>query len=78
MEFDIICKVVAEVMNVDPREVKPNTTFVDDLGADSLDLMQILMGVEEQFGVKFTDAEFGDIKTVKDAVEAIHNYCDGE
>ena len=45
MEFDKLCKIIAEVLSVDPAEVKEETTFMEDLGADSLDLYQILLKV---------------------------------
>ncbi|MBQ1548751.1 MAG: acyl carrier protein [Lachnospiraceae bacterium] len=80
MEFDILCEVIAEILNVDPKEITPETTFVDDLGADSLDIFQIVLGVEEKLHIKLYDDESDDeeanealanIKTVGDAVELI-------
>jgi acyl carrier protein len=50
-EFDRIKKIVADVLNVDPNEITEQTTFEEDLGADSLDMYQILLGLEEEFGV---------------------------
>ena len=47
MEFEKLQKIIAEVMNVSEEEIRPETTFVDDLGADSLDVFQIIMGIEE-------------------------------
>ena len=52
MEFEKLKKVIAEVLNVDTEEIKLSTTFVDDLGADSLDLFQIIMGIEEEFDIE--------------------------
>ena len=49
MEFEKLQKVISEVLNVDADEITMETTFVDDLGADSLDVFQILMGIEEEF-----------------------------
>jgi acyl carrier protein len=76
MEFEVLVKVIAEVMNVDPAEVTEDTTFVDDLGADSLDLFQIISGVQEQLGIEESD-EFdeamGKVVTVGDAVELLKN-----
>ena len=63
MEFEKLQEIIAEVLNVDPEEITMDTTFVDDLGADSLDVFQIIMGIE--------DAE--KIVTVGDAVEQIKN-----
>ena len=57
MEFDLLKEIIAEVLNVDTAEIKPETTFVDDLGADSLDVFQIIMGVEEKLNIEVdTDA----------------------
>ncbi len=71
MELDLLKKVIAEVLNVDPEEITPDTTFIDDLGADSLDLFQIIMGVEEELGIEVDTNEAEGIKTVGDAVELI-------
>ena len=46
MEFEKLQQIIAEVLNIDPEEITMNTTFVDDLGADSLDVFQIIMGIE--------------------------------
>ena len=51
MEFDKLKEVIADVLNVDPNEVTPETTFMEDLGADSLDIFQIIMGIEEGFEI---------------------------
>ncbi|MCR5117269.1 MAG: acyl carrier protein [Lachnospiraceae bacterium] len=71
MELEMLRKIVSEVLNVDPREITPETTFADDLGADSLDLLQIVMGMEEAFNVKLEEEELSDIVTVADAVSKI-------
>ncbi|MCI5823204.1 MAG: acyl carrier protein [Lachnospiraceae bacterium] len=71
MELDLLKKVIAEVLNVDEAEVTPNTTFVDDLGADSLDVFQIIMGVEEELDIEVDVEEAEKIVTVGDAVELI-------
>ncbi len=71
MELDLLKKVIAEVLNVDPEEITPDTTFIDDLGADSLDLFQIIMGVEEELGIEVDTNEAENIKTVGDAAELI-------
>ena len=59
MEFEALQKIIAEVLNVDPDEITLETTFVDDLGADSLDIFQIIMGIEEEFDIEIPqeDAE---------------------
>ena len=57
MEFDLLKEIIAEVLNVDTAEIKESTTFVDDLGADSLDVFQIIMGVEDKLNIEVdTDA----------------------
>ena len=52
MEFEKLQQIIAEVLNVDVDEITPDTTFVDDLGADSLDVFQIIMGIEEEFDIE--------------------------
>lgn len=71
MEFDVIKRVIAEVLNVDESEVKMESTFIDDLGADSLDVLQIIMGLEQEFDIEISDAAAEKIVTVGDAVEQI-------
>ena len=71
MEFEKLQQIIAEVLNVDVDEITPSTTFVDDLGADSLDVFQIIMGVEEEFDMEIPQEEAEKIVTVGDAAEAI-------
>ncbi len=71
MEFEKLKKVIAEVLNVDPDEIKLETTFMDDLGADSLDLFQIIMGIEEEFDIEVPPEKAENIKTVEEAVNLI-------
>ncbi|MCI8282556.1 MAG: acyl carrier protein [Lachnospiraceae bacterium] len=73
MEFEKLKKIIAEVLNVDEEEITMDTTFVDDLGADSLDIFQIIMGLEEEFDVEIANEEAEKIVTVGDAVEQIKN-----
>ena len=73
MEFEKIKKIIAEVLNVDEEEITMETTFVDDLGADSLDVFQIIMGIEEEFDIEIANEEAEKIATVGDAVEQIKN-----
>ena len=72
MEFEKLQQIIAEVLNIDPEEITMNTTFVDDLGADSLDVFQIIMGIEEEFDIEIPE-EAEKIASVVDAVEAIKN-----
>ena len=71
MEFEKLKKIIAEVLNVDEEEISMETTFVDDLGADSLDVFQIIMGLEEEFDIEIPNEEEEKIVTVGDAVEQI-------
>ena len=71
MEFEKLQQIIAEVLNIDPEEITMNTTFVDDLGADSLDVFQIIMGIEEEFDIEIDNEEAEKITTVQDAVDQI-------
>ncbi len=71
MEFEKLKKVIAEVLNVDPEEISMDTTFTDDLGADSLDVFQIIMGIEEEFDIEIPAEKAEKITTVEEAVELI-------
>ena len=73
MEFEKLQGIIAEVLNVDAEEITMETTFVDDLGADSLDVFQIIMGIEEEFDIEIANEEAEKIVTVADAVEQIKN-----
>lgn len=73
MEFEKLKKVIAEVLNVDPDEITMETTFTEDLGADSLDVFQIIMGIEEEFDIEIPTEKAEKIKTVEEAVELIKN-----
>ena len=71
MEFEKLQQIISEVLNVDAEEITMDTTFVDDLGADSLDIFQIIMGIEEEFDIEIDNEEAEKITTVQDAVEQI-------
>lgn len=73
MEFDKLKEVIADVLNVDPNEVTPETTFTEDLGADSLDIFQIIMGIEEAFEIEIPADQAEKITTVGEAVALIRN-----
>jgi len=66
-------KIVAEQLGVNEETVKPESTFVDDLGADSLDIVELVMAFEEAFELEIPDEDAEKITTVKDAVEYIEN-----
>ena len=73
MEFEKLRSIIAEVLNIDADEVTMDKTFVDDLGADSLDVFQIIMGIEEEFDIEIPNDAAENISTVADAVDAIKN-----
>jgi len=72
--FEEVKKVVVEQLGVDESEITPEASFVDDLGADSLDLVELIMSLEEQFDVEIPDEEAEKIKTVKDAISYIESH----
>ena len=73
MEFEKIRSIIVEVLNVDEEEITMETTFIDDLGADSLDVFQIIMGLEEEFDIEIPNEDAEKIVTVGDVVEQIKN-----
>ena len=73
MEFEKLQSIIAEVLNIDADEVTMDKTFVDDLGADSLDVFQIIMSIEEEFDIEIPNDAAENISTVADAVDAIKN-----
>ena len=73
MEFEKLQGIIAEVLNIEPEDVTMAATFVDDLGADSMDIFQIIMGIEETFDIEIDNDEAEKIVTVGDAVEQIKN-----
>ena len=75
--FERIKKIVVEQLGVEEKEVVPSASFVDDLGADSLDLVELIMSLEEEFGspgqkVEIPDEDAEKIVTVQDAIDYIH------
>lgn len=71
MEFDKLREVIASVLSVDPNEITPQTTFLEDLGADSLDVFQIVMAIEEAFDIQIPAEKAEHITTVEEAVALI-------
>ena len=69
--FDKVKAIVVEQLGVDEAEVTVDSTFIDDLGADSLDIVELIMAFEEEFNVEIPDDVAEKIKTVKDTVEYI-------
>ena len=73
MELEKLKEIIADVLNVEVNDITEDTTFVDDLGADSLDIFQIIMGIEETFDIEIDNDDAEQISTVGDAVEQIKN-----
>ena len=73
MEFEKLKEAIAEVLSVDPDEVTGETTFTEDLGADSLDIYQIIMKIEETFEIVIPPDQAEQVTTVGEAVELIRN-----
>ena len=69
--FDKVRTVIVEQLNVEEDDVTEDASFIDDLGADSLDIVELVMALEEQFGISIPDEEAENIKTVGDALEYI-------
>jgi len=67
-------EVIAEQLNIDEEEIKPDASFIDDLGADSLDTVELIMAFEEEFDLEIPDEEAEKIKTVQDAIEHIKQH----
>jgi acyl carrier protein len=70
-------QIIVEQLGVDEGEVTPNASFVDDLGADSLDTVELVMAFEESFDIEIPDEDAEKIRTVKDAVEYIEKNAKG-
>ncbi|MBI5543587.1 MAG: acyl carrier protein [Deltaproteobacteria bacterium] len=66
--------IIAEQLGVGEDEIKAESSFIDDLGADSLDIVELVMAMEEEFDVEIPDEQAESIKTVKDAVDYIHSH----
>ena len=71
MELEKIKAIIAEVLNIDADSITADTTFVDDLGEDSLDIFQIIMGIEEEYDIELENEAVEQIQTVGDAIEAL-------
>ncbi|MCB1188320.1 acyl carrier protein [bacterium] len=69
--FDDVQQLISEKLSVDAADVKPESSFIDDLGADSLDLADLVMAIEEQYQIDFANEDTEQFKTVSDVVNAI-------
>ncbi|HKJ82731.1 MAG TPA: acyl carrier protein [Mariprofundaceae bacterium] len=66
-----VIKIVADQLNVDESEINPDSSFVDDLGADSLDTVELVMAFEEEFGIEIPDEDAEKIQSVQNAIDYI-------
>jgi acyl carrier protein len=71
---DEVKQIIIEQLGVDEEEVKPEAKFVEDLGADSLDTVELVMAMEEKFGIDIPDSDAEKIATVKDAIDYVENH----
>jgi len=69
--FEKMKEILVDVLGANEEDIKPESKFVDDLGADSLDLVELIMSFEDKFGIEISDEEAEKIVTVKDALEYI-------
>lgn len=72
MDIDRLAQMIADVLSVDPREVTMDTTFMEDLGADSLDIFQIVNAIEEEYQITLPEEKVSSLKTVREALELIN------
>ena len=75
MEFERVKNVIVDQLSVDADEVTLEASFVDDLGADSLDVVELIMGLETEFDIEIPDKDAEKISTVGDAVEYIKSHA---
>lgn len=78
MEFEALKKVTASILGMDPEEIRLDMTFLADLGADSLDVYQIIMGIEDELGINIPTENIEQIKTVQEAVRLIEGISSGK
>ncbi len=76
MELEMLKDAIVKVLKIDAGELTPDTRFVEDLGADSLDMYQIAMNLEEIFDVSFDEVDLKQVITVNDAYELLKNFKD--
>ena len=74
MAFEKIRDIIVEQLGVEPGEVTPDSRFIDDLGADSLDIVELIMALEEEFDMEIPDEEAEKISTVGDVVEYLNTH----
>lgn len=73
MELEKIRQIIAGILNIDPEKVTADSTFIEDLGADSLDIFQVIMGIEEEFDIEVSPEEAEQVVTVEDAARLVRS-----
>ena len=73
MEFEKLTQIIGEVLNIEPETITEESKFIDDLGADSLDIFEIITAIEDSFDITIDDSQAESIVTVGDAADAIRN-----
>ena len=76
--LDAVDQIIIDELRVDENEVTPNARFIDDLGADSLDTVELVMAFEEEFGIEIPDEDAEKITRVKEAIEYIDSHAKGK
>jgi len=74
MVFEKLTSMIAENMDIDESEITPNTNFVDDIGMDEMDLLELQLSLEDEFDISISSEDMGKIITVADAVTYIQNH----
>ena len=72
--FEKVKKIIADKLDIEEDKIKPESSFLDDLGADSLDIVELIMELEEEFGIEIPDEDAEKIRTVADAVKYIEEH----
>ena len=72
--FEQIVEIISKQLKAEPEQIEQNTNIIEDLGADSLDVVELLMSIEEAFGVTVPDEDIPDLKTVKDIVDYVESH----
>lgn len=72
--FEKLQKIIAEQLEIDEKDITPDSDIIDDLGADSLDIVDLVMSIEDEFGIEVPDEAVEEIKTVDDAVKYIEDH----
>ncbi len=76
MVFEKVKAILVEQLGLDDKEIKPESAFIEDLGADSLDVVELIMAMESEFDVEIPDEDVEEISTVEDAVKYIKENAD--